>query len=1033
MKRRTQHSERRTQETGVRRQEIRDGRGRTGLRIAAILASGFWLLTSPPQAAFCFEGGTGTRGDPYRIATAEQLLSIGSDPNLLDKHFVLAADIDLSPIKLAGHKVLRQAPIAPALTGHGDVSGPPFGGVFDGRGHRISNLTITAGSYLGLFGRLGAGARVMDLALVDINITKAGSCAGGLAGYSEGSVIRCYSTGGVSGTQKVGGLVGWNLGTVIQSYSTVAITANNEAAGLVGTNEGSVIWCYAQGPVTDEGVAFTSKDRAGGLVASNRGHIACCYSTGEVRGAGQYAGGLVGENTGCISGCLWDTQTSGRPGSAGDRGLTTVEMQDVQTYLDAGWDWVGESANGTSEIWQIPSRGGYPVLAILSGYAPRSLRGQGTPDDPYRVADALDLGAMVYHGPDAHYRLAASIDLAGPRWSTAVVPCFSGVFDGNGLEISHLAIAGGASLGLFGDLAASAEVRDLSLVDVNVTASGDAVGGLAGISGAVVTQCSSTGTIAGAGRDVGGLVGINRGRISYCHTQGLVLCTGSMRMSSGFGGLAGGNSGHLTTSYSTADVQGSDSAGGLVGIHGGSTLSQCFSTGRVSGGHAGGLVAFNSALITDCYSRSTVSGVQIGGLVANNGGPIVRCYSTGLVSPTAGPTDVGGLAGSNGGRGLVTQCFWDFQVSGQTSSIVGTGKTTALMQDIRTYLAAGWDFVGETANGAHEIWKMPAEGGYPVLSILDGYTPPALEGQGTPEAPYLIATAADLGAMIHCSPTAHYRLAASIDLAGTHWGSAVIPEFAGTFDGNGLTISNLTINGRDNLGLFGKASGTIRHVTLVDVNVTGTGDSIGGLAGASAAAVERCTATGTVSGDTRVGGLIGASTGSVFECGYAGSVLGGRFYVGGLVGDNRGPAVSCSSSGEVKAASRVGGLVGTNAGDLACCYSTAAVTAESDVAGLAGTNSGTVHQCYSAGRVSAGTWNYGGLVVGNTRLTVTASFWDTQTSGQTRSDGGTGLATSQMQSAATFTAAGWDLVNLWTICEAKAYPRLRWEGRQCAN
>jgi hypothetical protein len=344
----TQNTERRTQNEGDRRQDIGDRRGHTGFCIGLLLTSGFWLLTSPPRVALSSEGGTGTPGDPYRIATAEQLLAVGSDPNLLDKHFVLTADIDLSPIKLAGHKVLRQAPIAPALTGHGDLSGPPFGGVFDGRGHRISNLTMTAGSYLGLFGRLGAGARVMDLGLVDTNITNAGSCAGGLAGYNEGSVIRCYSTGSVSGsTQKVGGLIGWNLGTVLQSYSTAAVAANDHAAGLVGTNEGRILWCHAHGDVRGNGGSFASRSRLGGLVAYSTGSIECCYSTGEVAGTGQYAGGLVGENTGCISGCFWDVQTSGRPGSAGGRGLTTAQMQDLQTYLDAGWDLVGES--GRSE------------------------------------------------------------------------------------------------------------------------------------------------------------------------------------------------------------------------------------------------------------------------------------------------------------------------------------------------------------------------------------------------------------------------------------------------------------------------------------------------------------------------------------------------------------------------------------------------------------------------------------------------------------------------------------------------------------
>ncbi|NIM08947.1 MAG: hypothetical protein GTO53_07330, partial [Planctomycetales bacterium] len=55
-----------------------------------------------------FAGGTGQWDDPYRIATAEQLVSLGADPNLLDKHFVLVADIDLKA-GLSGGKVFERA------------------------------------------------------------------------------------------------------------------------------------------------------------------------------------------------------------------------------------------------------------------------------------------------------------------------------------------------------------------------------------------------------------------------------------------------------------------------------------------------------------------------------------------------------------------------------------------------------------------------------------------------------------------------------------------------------------------------------------------------------------------------------------------------------------------------------------------------------------------------------------------------------------------------------------------------------------
>jgi hypothetical protein len=95
-----------------------------------------------------------------------------------------------------------------------------------------------------------------------------------------------------------------------------------------------------------------------------------------------------------------------------------------------------------------------------------------------------------------------------------------------------------------------------------------------------------------------------------------------------------------------------------------------------------------------------------------------------------------------------------------------------------------------------------------------------------------------------------------------------------------------------------------------------------------------------------------------------------------------------------------------------------------------------VTRCYSTGAVSGTGWDVGGLVGSNVD-TVTDSFWDTQTSGQTWSDGGTGKTTAEMQTAKTFLDAGWDFVDetknrtedMWWIDEGKDYPRLWWEPR----
>jgi len=58
---------------------------------------------------------------------------------------------------------------------------------------------------------------------------------------------------------------------------------------------------------------------------------------------------------------------------------------------------------------------------------------------------------------------------------------------------------------------------------------------------------------------------------------------------------------------------------------------------------------------------------------------------------------------------------------------------------------------------------------------------------------------------------------------------------------------------------------------------------------------------------------------------------------------------------------------------------------------------------------------------------VVTSFWDTQTSGQLTSAGGTDKTTVQMQTISMFTSAGWDFWKLWTICEGMNYPVFFWQ------
>jgi hypothetical protein len=297
-----------------------------------------------------FSGGTGELNTPYLISTREELNSIGHNPRLMKCHFRLTNDLDFAGI-------------------HFYVIGGEFyyEGTFDGDGHAVSNLTITGGESVAPFGQLGAGSEVRSLGVVDIHVTGTHR-VGGLAAYSEGTIARCYTTGTIRGNSSVGGLVGHNRGTVDQCFSRTRVDgASWWTGGLVGYNTGDLINCYGDG-------AVSSGNDVGGLVGLNNGSITMSYSIGTARVVdnpiGGSAGGLVGTNTdrtlggnpGTVTRSFWDVETSGQARGASGIGLTTAEMQTASTFLEAGWDFIDETQNGTDDIWWILEGQDYPRL-----------------------------------------------------------------------------------------------------------------------------------------------------------------------------------------------------------------------------------------------------------------------------------------------------------------------------------------------------------------------------------------------------------------------------------------------------------------------------------------------------------------------------------------------------------------------------------------------------------------------------------------------------------------------------------------------
>ena len=199
-------------------------------------------------------------------------------------------------------------------------------------------------------------------------------------------------------------------------------------------------------------------------------------------------------------------------------------------------------------------------------------------------------------------------------------------------------------------------------------------------------------------------------------------------------------------------------------------------------------------------------------------------------------------------------------------------------------------------------------------------------------------------------------------------------SYSAIFEGNGATVTNLFIDrSESDVGLFGETTSTavIRYLEMVAVQVTGT-DNVGGLVGSNDGAVSGCFATGRVSGDDDVGGLIGAnlSDGAV-TVSYSTVHVTGDDRIGGLIGSNSGEVTAAYATGRVVGDSESGGLIGRNSGDLDISYGTGLVSGRSSVGGLVGRNLGS-------GR-------------------ITASYWDTDTSGRPTGSYGQPQNTSALQ------------------------------------
>ncbi len=344
------------------------------------------------------------------------------------------------------------------------------------------------------------------------------------------------------------------------------------------------------------------------------------------------------------------------------------------------------------------------------------------------------------------------------------------------------------------------------------------------------------------------------------------------------------------------------------------------------------------------------------------------------------------------------------------------------------------------------------------------------EGNGSESDPYGIGNWYHLD-NVRENPAANYTLLDDLDSNTTGYdevantsandgkgfepiGTSEAP-FTGTFDGQDNEIDELVIArpAEDGVGLFGFVGttageeGVIENLHLSNVDVTGNGDyedgGVGGLVGKMEGGELRDgSVSGTVTGtDQYVGLVVGSGWNSAdeglnqilrFDSHGTVTQSGGTGRVGGLVGGTDGMTISASySTATVNASGNaIGGLVGNFAvGTISKSYATGEVTGEARVGGLVGTNRGTVSKSYATGGVTGSGNDVGGLVgFKEDGATTEDSYWDTDTTGQASSRGGTGLATDQMRgSAVSNNMTAFDFQNTWGVRSGTAvsYPYLR--------
>lgn len=776
--------------------------------------------------------------------------------------------------------------------------------------------------------------------------------AGGLVGeINRGSIENSYSEADVSGLFRVGGLVGYGGGggyfKITNSYSTGDITATtrngyatNLAGGIVGyINDGSIDNCYATGNVT-------STDTAGGLAGVAHGSIENSYATGNI--TSQTSGGLVGRSsstdilelqnvffagsfekdvhTGSLIGYADNADTvdviitnsyvlnndgSSVPIVDGDD-AAFVDTSDVTEVTNMSQIKSDFSQVWDTDIWDFSGEMPQLKFAMQETPAPETPSGSVTIDitaddtvdtilaklqDKGIDAQLID-GHIVINGVPEDVKFegtssfAQDVGLIGssgsPDYEMTIGSSTSGGgYTYTGAEVSGL--KGGTQLFGLTDGTVVIKDEDGNSYTVNVSSTdtvNDVLDKMTEALGGIITDAyvKDGKVIIESTKELS--FDENASTSNFLKLSGL---SETATIFNGYGISIGASDGFVRVTGSVSGLENGDILGGVK--DGNLVLSQ--------GSHTQTISVSSTDTVLALINKINATADFEAGLDASGHFYIQSKHESteAIKIDTSNAVNIDEILGLTAGTftGSLTESL------GAQGHIQVTG-TVGLTPDTNNGVQTGTNTIISTPHISEE------------QAISQGYT--------------IIKTAQDL-LNIENNLSGRYMLVNDIDLSGySNWNgignSYSWGAFKGIFDGNGYTISNLKITGKQSDtdydgGLFAYINGgaEIRNLTIKNANISGDNVNAGALAG--------CADSVTIKNVAVIGGSISATKGSV----------------GGLIGN-------------VKSYGNAEDVLIENCYSTAnvSCYSPANINGYNNVGGLFGEFAGTIKESYSAGTVT---------------------------------------------------------------------------------